>query len=247
MQINEHAHTPEVRSASCVVVSFTLDLISWLSAEHAVCEPCHLTWSIHLSGEANESYERWVGVSISIGRPESIFDTDRRAEPSTYASTVVTTSHELITWFLRQQLTFFWILDINVQQVRILLRRGQAKLSTKGSICNIMKDWYRKDRKGNGPVVFVERVGGCTWVRVCGYSWRSHNESMGWQSGLYNIKKRALIFDNYWRTPSKYLKRHILESKVSLLLTNHLHMHPYQLTLEWIGLMGESGESNETP
>lgn len=55
MQINGHAHTPEIRSASCVVVSFTLDLISWFNAEHAVCEPCHLTWSTHLSGEANES------------------------------------------------------------------------------------------------------------------------------------------------------------------------------------------------
>jgi hypothetical protein len=65
MQISEHAHTPDVRRASCVVVSFTLDLISWFRAEHAVCEPCHLTWSIHLSGEANESFERWFGVSIS--------------------------------------------------------------------------------------------------------------------------------------------------------------------------------------
>jgi hypothetical protein len=59
-QINEYDYTPEVLSASCVVVSFTLDLISWLSAEHAVCEPCHLTWSIHLS---DESYERWFRVS----------------------------------------------------------------------------------------------------------------------------------------------------------------------------------------
>ena len=85
MQLNEHAYTPEIRSASCVVVSFTLDLISWFSAEHAVCEPCHLTWSIHLSGEANESYERWFRVSVlswSIGRPESMLasDTDRPAE-----------------------------------------------------------------------------------------------------------------------------------------------------------------------
>ena len=66
MQINEleDAYTPEVRSASCLV-SFTLDLISWFSAEHAVCEPCHLTWSIHLSEDANESYEKWFMVSIS--------------------------------------------------------------------------------------------------------------------------------------------------------------------------------------
>ena len=117
MQINEHAHTPEVRSASCVVVSFTLDLISWFSAEHAVCEPCHLTWSIHLSGEANESYERWVGLSISIGRPESILDTDRRMarEPSTYASSISGRYHE--------SRADDKILDINVQQVRVLILR----------------------------------------------------------------------------------------------------------------------------
>ena len=65
MQVNEYVYTPEVRSASCLVVSFTLDLISWFSAEQAVCEPCHLTWSIHLSGDANESYERRFMVSIS--------------------------------------------------------------------------------------------------------------------------------------------------------------------------------------
>ena len=64
----EHAHIPESRGASCAV-SFTLDFMSWFNAEHAVCEPCHLTWSVHLS---EESYERAFVVSISwsIGIPE---------------------------------------------------------------------------------------------------------------------------------------------------------------------------------
>lgn len=77
----EQAYTPDVRGAFCTV-SFTLDLISWFRAEQAVCEPCHLTWSVQLLEEANESYERRFGVSIlsrSIGISERVLDAGRGA------------------------------------------------------------------------------------------------------------------------------------------------------------------------